>query len=327
MNEESNVQQPMTAQASAPQQPQSTYCGAQAPRKVRRVGTFTMGLCLVVVGIALVINMFRPSWNMLYLFRLAPLVLVALGVELLIASATKGDTKLKYDFLSVILCFFLLVTGFIGVAGMKLAEYVSPENIYNMEQMENQWEEAVGTALAADPNVKNVETYVNYSFSWPERIAMPASLSELGQDAVASVTLAGEFKDVQMFLQSAQPVVQAIKACGVETPDIYLSADGPNQTQYNLNIHGTFEHEKAVTELDSFVTVQQWVEQAGCYMTSDEAERWQAEQTDATREEELAAREKEVTIREEELVAKEGELEAWEGELSAREEALESQTA
>lgn len=329
MNEESNVQQPMTAQAPATQQPQpkGTCCGAPAPRKVRRVGTFTMGICLVVAGIALVINMFRPGWNMLYLFRLAPLVLVALGAELLVASATKGDTKLKYDFLSAVLCVFLLAAGFIGAAGVKLTEYISPENIRNLEQIQAQWDEAVGTALAKDTNVENVETYVNYSFSWPEHVVMPASLSELGQDATASVTLAGEFQDVQAFLQAAQPVVQAVEACGVQNPDIYLVADGPNQTQYSLDIHGTFAHKKAVTELGSLVTVQQWVEDAGCYMTQDEAKHWQVEQSTADREAELSAKEQELAVREEELVAKEGELETWEDELSAREEALQSQTA
>ena len=53
--------------------------------------------------------MFRPGWNMLNLFKLTPLVLVAQGAELLLASAAKGDTKLKYDFLSTVMCFFLLL--------------------------------------------------------------------------------------------------------------------------------------------------------------------------------------------------------------------------
>ena len=37
--------------------------------------------------VALVVGMFRPGWNMLNLFKLTPLVLVALGAELLLASA------------------------------------------------------------------------------------------------------------------------------------------------------------------------------------------------------------------------------------------------
>ena len=121
--EEAAPAAPAAQPHAAPAQP----APAPTPRKVRRVGTFTMGLCLVIAGIALVAGMFRPGWDMLNLFKLTPLVLVALGAELLVASAARGDTRLKYDFLSTVMCFFLLLAGFAGVVGMKVAEYASPE--------------------------------------------------------------------------------------------------------------------------------------------------------------------------------------------------------
>ena len=93
--EEAAPAAPAAQPHAAPAQP----APAPTPRRVRRVGTFTMGLCLVIAGIALVAGMFRPGWDMLNLFKLTPLVLVALGAELLAASAAKGDTRLKYDFL------------------------------------------------------------------------------------------------------------------------------------------------------------------------------------------------------------------------------------
>ena len=80
----------------APTEEAAPAAPAPTPRRVRRVGTFTMGLCLVIAGIALVAGMFRPGWDMLNLFKLTPLVLVALGAELLAASAAKGDTGLLY---------------------------------------------------------------------------------------------------------------------------------------------------------------------------------------------------------------------------------------
>ena len=217
MCDEMHRSEPAPRAAAAPQSPAAPQppAPAGAPRKVRRVGTFTMGLCLVIAGVALVVGMFRPGWNMLNLFKLTPLVLVALGAELLLASAAKGDTKLKYDFLSTVMCFFLLLAGFAGVVGMRMAEYASPETVQRLEAMEDEWDTAVGTALAGNEAVANAETYVNYNFSWPERTLVPQALAELGDGASANVTLAGEYEDVQAFLAAVQPVVQAVKGCGV----------------------------------------------------------------------------------------------------------------
>lgn len=52
-------------------------------RPVRRVGTLTMGLALVVVGAALCVGLFFPNVDFLLLFKLSPLVLVALGCEVI----------------------------------------------------------------------------------------------------------------------------------------------------------------------------------------------------------------------------------------------------
>ena len=64
-----------TAERPAPKAPES------AP--VRRVGTLTMGLALVVVGAALCVGLFFPNVDFLLLFKLSPLVLVALGCEVI----------------------------------------------------------------------------------------------------------------------------------------------------------------------------------------------------------------------------------------------------
>ncbi len=55
-----------------------------APRPVRRVGTTTMGLVLVVAGIAITAGMLNPDLDFSLLCKLSPLVLVALGGEVLI---------------------------------------------------------------------------------------------------------------------------------------------------------------------------------------------------------------------------------------------------
>ena len=58
-------------------------------------------------------------------------------------------------------------------------------------------------------------------------------------------------------------MVQAVKGCGVEMPDIYVEAGGPKGALYSLDICGAFDHQRAVTDLAGQVQMQQWVEEAG----------------------------------------------------------------
>ena len=68
--------------------------------------------------------------------------------------------------------------------------------------------------------------------------------------------------------------------------------------------------------------MQQWVEEAGCYMDADEAERWKAENAAAAREEALAQREEELAAREEQLAEQQAAQQERESELAALEEEL-----
>lgn len=81
---------------------------AEPPKKTRRVGTITMGVCLVAVGIILILAIFLPAMDVLMIARFAPLVLVLLGAEILIAHIRHRDEKLRYDILSVIICILLI---------------------------------------------------------------------------------------------------------------------------------------------------------------------------------------------------------------------------
>ncbi len=76
----------------------------------RRVGTVTMGVTMVAAGVVLLCWLFE--WidrdALLWLCRLAPLMLVGLGVELCICGAMGTRVRLKYDFLSVIFCGLML---------------------------------------------------------------------------------------------------------------------------------------------------------------------------------------------------------------------------
>ena len=77
-----------------------------ASRPCRRVGTFTFGMVLVVSGLAMLVSMFFPQLEFTWLLQLAPLALISLGVETLLAA--RGGGRVKYDWVGMLLCFLIV---------------------------------------------------------------------------------------------------------------------------------------------------------------------------------------------------------------------------
>ena len=85
------------------------------PRQ-RRVGTFTLGAVLVAAGILMAVSLFWPQLDLRWTLKAAPLILIALGAETLLAA--RGGGKVKYDWVGMVLCFVLVTAAlvFFGIA-------------------------------------------------------------------------------------------------------------------------------------------------------------------------------------------------------------------
>ncbi len=76
-----------------------------SPRQ-RRVGTFTLGVVLVVSGGLMLVSMFWPRLDLTWALKCSPLILIGLGAETLLA--TRGGGKVRYDWVGMVLCFVLV---------------------------------------------------------------------------------------------------------------------------------------------------------------------------------------------------------------------------
>ena len=85
----------------------------------RRMGTFTMGVCLLLFGVLFLQQTFTKTINYVLIFHLWPLIFILLGGEILYFSLRGGDTQMKYDYAAVILL-MLLAFFAMGMAGMDL---------------------------------------------------------------------------------------------------------------------------------------------------------------------------------------------------------------
>lgn len=80
-----------------------------AVRPQRRVGTFTLGVVLVAAGCGMLGSLVWPALDIGWLLKASPAILIALGVEVLLAA--RGGGKVKYDWLGMLLCFLLVGAG------------------------------------------------------------------------------------------------------------------------------------------------------------------------------------------------------------------------
>jgi hypothetical protein len=110
-----------------------------------RVGTLSMGLSLVLVGITLLISMWNGSTAFDTLITWWPIVFVLLGLEILIYVAIKGKEQsvVHYDMFSIlfvgVLCF--LCIGFALAAGSGLTQEIrqalgSENRTYDLPEIE-----------------------------------------------------------------------------------------------------------------------------------------------------------------------------------------------
>lgn len=265
--------QPPAEPAPAPVRPEPP-----APKRVRRVGTFTMGLCLVVAGLALTLGMFRPTTDFSLLLKLTPLVLVALGVEVLVASATAKEQKLKYDFLSMFVCFLLIVCAAAGAVCAPLVQYYGPERQAKLIELRTAWNNALYEKLGDAEDVYSV-----HGGLWSEQPVLPEqltleSVSKAGSASV-DVVLDGDYADETAFAAACQQLLPALTSAGVEDPSIMFSTlETKGRTMlYELDVNNIWLRNKSAAELARSVETRRWNEEQGYYMDGEEWADWQQE--------------------------------------------------
>ncbi len=82
-------------------------------KKIKRIGTLTIGICLILIGSSSFLSMFIGIKVLKYVLYAWPLILIFIGIEILLYSKN-DDVILKYDILGVFLLGIVLVTSILG---------------------------------------------------------------------------------------------------------------------------------------------------------------------------------------------------------------------
>ena len=96
----------------------------------RRIGTITLGVSLVLFGILFMIRIFGGVLNYTLIFHLWPLILVALGLEILYYSCLEPEKAGAYDFAAIIIL-IMIVFFAMCMAGFDMVLTNMPKDIWD----------------------------------------------------------------------------------------------------------------------------------------------------------------------------------------------------
>ena len=79
--------------------------------RIRRVGSVTFGLILILFGVLFLLHIVMPGLNYEMIFNLWPVVFILMGVEILVENhrSNTGQYKYVYDFPAIVMLLMMLL--------------------------------------------------------------------------------------------------------------------------------------------------------------------------------------------------------------------------
>lgn len=183
---------------------------AASPGKpLRRVGTLTMGIALIIAGILIVASLFFPALDLSMMFKLCPLLLVLLGCEVIWFSI-KGKDRIRYDFLSMIVCFFVIFGSFALALIPECLHYYGPERDATEFRLTSQLDDVCAKQLLGNVTVVSCSSSVYLKGAAYDS---QVKLEDLDHSAYIDtyVVLAGPYDSKEAFAADALAVCDRLK--------------------------------------------------------------------------------------------------------------------
>ncbi len=196
-------------------------------RPVRRVGSITLGLCLVALGICFLCHYFLPGFNWTLVVKVgAPLALIALGGEVIWCAS--HQSRWKYDFLAVLGCLVLMGGAFCLALLPIVWENVNPANRMQLQNLSETYEDQLYQALDGQVDLDQIDAYLETRYG----AKAPKTLQEAGGAGVrfwVGVYLYGPYESAEDFAADCALVMDAVKAQGILPDEVEFSWNSPDQ--------------------------------------------------------------------------------------------------
>ena len=205
--------------SAAPEMP-----GKQPP--LRRVGSFTLGVCLIAAGIFFLLTYFVPGFPTQPVLRIIPAAgLVMLGGEVLFFAARPG--RWKYDFWSVLICLVLMGGCFCLSLLPVVWEEIGPERDQASMKLSQQYTaDAYAQIRKSDPDapVKDISGNV---YLYTGAVKTLEDVDGGSGYVTLDVELSGSYGSAEQFAQACRSMTDAVQQCRPQ-PDTLIFAWSPD---------------------------------------------------------------------------------------------------
>ena len=205
--------------SAAPEMP-----GKQPP--LRRVGSFTLGVCLIAAGIFFLLTYFVPGFPTQPVLRIVPAAgLVMLGGEVLFFAARPG--RWKYDFWSVLICLVLMAGCFCLSLLPVVWEEIGPERDQASMKLSQQYTaDAYAQIRKSDPDapVKDISGNV---YLYTGAVKTLEDIDGGSGYVTLDVELSGSYGSAEQFAQACRSMTDAVQQCRPQ-PDTLIFAWSPD---------------------------------------------------------------------------------------------------
>ena len=225
------------------------------PQPLRRVGSFTLGACLIAAGIFFLLTYFVPGFPEIFELGIPvlgicygmQLMTVMLGGEVLFFAARPGHWK--YDFWSVLIC-LVLMAGCFGLSLLPVVwDELGPErNQASMKLGQEYTTEAYDKIKQTAPDVR-VKDIRGNAYLYSSKTETLRDLDAGGGHLSLTVVLFGDYDSVQAFAQDCRRVTDAVQQCSA-LPDELRIAWAPDNDPGQSLTAGTLQRVEQYT-LDS----------------------------------------------------------------------------
>ena len=264
--------------SAAPEMP-----GKQPP--LRRVGSFTLGVCLIAAGTFFLLTYFVPDFPTQPVHRIVPAAgLVMLGGEVLFFAARPG--RWKYDFWSVLIC-LVLMAGCFGLSLLPVVwEEIGPERDQASMKLSQQYTaDAYAQIRKSDPDapVKDISGNV---YLYTGAVKTLEDIDGGSGYVTLDVELSGSYGSAEQFAQACRSMTDAVQQCRPQ-PDTLIFAWSPDNDPGQSLTAGTLQRvEQYTLELDGIAqldwTAEQMAKQTEIQYLLDEENEETAESEDAS---------------------------------------------
>lgn len=259
--------------SAAPEMP-----GKQPP--LRRVGSFTLGVCLIAAGTFFLLTYFVPGFPTQPVLRIVPAAgLVLLGGEVLFFAARPG--RWKYDFWSVLIC-LMLMGGCFGLSLLPVVwEEISPQRRQTELRLGQEYTaEAYDRIKTAAPEVR-VKDIRGNAYLYSSKTETLRDLDAGDGHLSLTVELFGDYDSVQAFAQDCRRVTDAVQQCSALPDELRIAWSPDNDPEESLGTGTLQQVEQYTLELVGIAqldwTADQMAKQTEVQYLLDEENEEQAE--------------------------------------------------